>query len=80
MKNHSQGLNSALSTLRSALLLVLVAGAQWLMAQDCDLACVNTPEVPLNVTIPPNCVVTITTDMVVPDLASCPGAKRLTVR
>ena len=49
-------------------------------AQDCDLACIGTPELPLQVVIDDGCQVAVTTSMVVPDIASCPGTKRLTVR
>ncbi|MEL6833965.1 MAG: HYR domain-containing protein [Bacteroidota bacterium] len=61
-------------------LLFLLGLSQQAQAQDCDLACIGTPELPLQVVIDESCQVAVTTSMVVPDLASCPGSKRLTVR
>lgn len=49
-------------------------------AQDCDLACNGTPEFPLQVVIDDQCQIALVPDMLVPDPASCPGSKRLTVR
>ena len=67
--------------LSHALLLILLIGlSTQLRAQDCDLACIGTPELPLQVVIDDNCQVGVTTNMVVTDLDACPGSKRLTVR
>jgi hypothetical protein len=49
-------------------------------AQDCDLACVGSPDQPLQVVISDQCQVALTNDMLLPDIDSCPGDKRLTVR
>lgn len=64
-----------------ALLLLLLLGlSSQLNAQDCDLACIGSPEQPLQVVIDENCQIAVTTDMVVTDIIACPGSKRLTVR
>lgn len=57
----------------------LLVGAS-LAAQNCDLNCIGALEQPLQVTLDNDCNVTITTDMVVPDIVACPGPKLLTVR
>ena len=49
-------------------------------AQDCDLACIGTLEAPSQVVLNQDCEINVTTDMVVQDLASCPGPKLLIVR
>ncbi len=61
-------------------LLFLLGLSSQLNAQDCDLACIGSPEQPLQVVIDENCQIAVTTDMVVTDLIVCPGSKRLTVR
>lgn len=62
------------------LLLLLLGLSTTLKAQDCDLACIGSPEQPLQVVIDENCQIALTTNMVVTDLIVCPGSKRLTVR
>jgi hypothetical protein len=66
--------------LSHVLLILLFLASLALQAQDCDLACNGTPEFPVQIVIDDNCQIAITTPVLVPDIASCPGNKRLTVR
>lgn len=62
------------------MLLCLGVCAGALAAQDCDLSCYGPDDQPVSIVLDDNCRIAITTNVLVPDLASCPGVKRLTVR
>ena len=65
---------------RLFLLFCLTWCSSMLSAQDCDLACIGSPDQPLQVVIDDQCQVALTNSMLLPDIDSCPGQKRLTVR
>jgi hypothetical protein len=76
--------NHSAILLRFFLRPLLLLGLGWLpfgaMAQDCDLACNGTQDFPVQVVLNQSCQIAISTNVLVQDLASCPGVKRLTVR
>lgn len=77
--NHSQRqIRTCLQSTISLCLLLLFSYTG--KAQDCDLACNGTLELPVQLVINNSCQVSISTNTLVPDLASCPGPKQLSVR